>query len=523
MIFLDVCSDDELILDESNKDIKDVSDDSSDSSLKADFNETETVNIENNSMKKIPTKILSTDVDAFLKEDEYLTITLKDSDSIRLIGYTLSVDLNGVANYTTDKSGRIQIPTKGLAAGTYIAHIRFAGDDIYEESHATANVNVIKVGEICEAQDLNGLNSAISDMKKKTAEETKNTLLLYNDIKSISDKLIITIDQGKDLTINGRGHTIDLAGSSKHDHYFVGKSGDVIFKNINFINGYNKDGDKGGAISFENKAVGTIINCTFKNCWAEDHGGAIADRTGNKLTVINSTFIGNKASEDNGGAIFCEGLLYVEGCLFESNSAKVDGGAIFCKGDMRVVGSVFKSNKASGARSQCYGGAIRTEGIAYIDNSTFENNTSDDYGGAVYAKIIKINQNQNNAQDYKTFFMGNTAKDNNGGAVFCECEAYVKNAKFFGNKAYEDGGAIHGRSVTADHCLFDSNKAMGAVFSKCEDGAICSKMAAYLYNSDFLNNVAERGGAVAAQSVIMSKLHFYENKGTKGKDDIEYV
>ena len=335
--------------------------------------------------------------------------------------------------------------------------------------------------------------------------------------------MIITIDQGKDLTINGRGHTIDLTGSSGHDHYFVVKSGNVIFKNINFINGYNKDGDKGGAISFEDDAIGTIINCTFKNCWAEKHGGAIADRTGNRLTLINSTFIGYKASDDNGGAIFCEGALLAEGCLFELNSAKVDDGAIFCKGDMRVVGSVFKSNKASGARSQCYGGAVRTEGIAYIVNSTFENNTSDDYSGAVYAKIIKINQNQNNAQGYNTFFIGNTAKDNNGGAVFCECEAYVKNAKFFGNKAYEDGEAIHGRSVTADHCLFDSNKAMGAVFSKCEGGAICSKMAAYLYNSDFLNNVAERGGAVAAQSVIMSKLHFYENKGTKGKDDIEYV
>ena len=520
--FSDVCSDDELILDESNKDIKDVSDDSSDSSLKADFNETETVNIENNSMKKIPTKILSTDVDAFLKEDEYLTITLKDSDSIRLIGYTLSVDLNGVTDYTTDKRGRIRIPTKGLGVGKHIANIRFAGDDIYEESYKTANVN-IKPGEICEAQDLNGLNSAISAMKTKKVEETNNTLLLNNDIKSISKKLIITINQGKYLTIDGRGHTIDLAGSSKHDLYFVVKSGDVIFKNINFINGYNKDGDKGGAISFEDDAIGTIINCTFKNCWAEKHGGAIADRTGNRLTLINSTFIGYKASDDNGGAIFCEGALLAEGCLFELNSAKVDDGAIFCKGDMRVVGSVFKSNKASGARSQCYGGAVRTEGIAYIVNSTFENNTSDDYSGAVYAKIIKINQNQNNAQGYNTFFIGNTAKDNNGGAVFCECEAYVKNAKFFGNKAYEDGEAIHGRSVTADHCLFDSNKAMGAVFSKCEGGAICSKMAAYLYNSDFLNNVAERGGAVAAQSVIMSKLHFYENKGTKGKDDIEYV
>ena len=318
-------------------------------------------------------------------------------------------------------------------------------------------------------------------------KEHSNTLVLKQDIRSIDKKLIIKITNGKDITIDGQGHTIDLKGSSKHDHYFVVKSGNVIFKNINFINGYNKDGDKGGAISFEDKAIGTIINCTFKNCWAEDYGGAIADRTGNKLTLINSTFIGNKASDDNGGAIFCKGPMYAEGCIFEnnhaddyggaidiesdkpstfkkcifksncagddnggaifskgllniedclfnSNKAKCDGGAIFCKKDVNVIRSVFNSNKASGALAQqCQGGAILSEETVYIDNCTFENNTSDD-GGSVYADYIYINKNQDK-QSFNTFFINSKSEDNEGGALHYLYEACIKNTVFRGNNA----------------------------------------------------------------------------------------
>ena len=342
-------------------------------------------------------------------------------------------------------------------------------------------------------------------------KEHSNTLVLKQDIRPIDKKIIIKITNGKDIIIDGQGHTIDLKGSSKHDHYFVVKSGNVIFKNINFINVYNKDSDKGGAISFEDKAIGTIINCTFKNCWAEDYGGAIADRTGNKLTLINSTFIGNKASDDDGGAIFCKGPMYAEGCIFEnnhaddyggaidiesdkpstfkkcifksncagddnggaifskgllniedclfnSNKAKCDGGAIFCKKDVNVIRSVFNSNKASGALAQqCQGGAILSEETIYIDNCTFENNTSDDYGGSVYADYIYINKNQDK-QSFNTFFINSKSEDNEGGALHYLYEACIKNTVFRGNNAEWQGGAVFtmNGNLSATNCLFDS-------------------------------------------------------------------
>ncbi|WP_295615532.1 hypothetical protein [uncultured Methanobrevibacter sp.] len=341
---------------------------------------------------KVPSLIIVSNVTADWKDDDYLVLSLIDSDANPLTDVLVSVDLNGKANYTTDKNGQIKVPTKELHPGTYDAKITFGGNERCYGCSATAKVKINSFDVICDAQNLMALKSYIDAMGAKIEEGYNNVLHLQNDIQTINDKLIITINQNKDIIIDGQGHTIDLNGSNKHDHYFVVKSGHLIFRNINFINGYNKAGDKGGAISFEDNAIGTIINCTFRNCWAEDHGGAIADRTGNTLTLINSTFIGNKASDDNGGAIFCKGPLYVEDCLFESNNAKVDGGAIFCENDMDVIRSVFNFNKASGAKAhQCYGGAICAKGTVYIDNSTFENNTSKDYGGAVYAKNIYVN------------------------------------------------------------------------------------------------------------------------------------
>ena len=108
----------------------------------------------------------------------------------------------------------------------------------------------------CEAYELEDFNLYVTFMDKSGTDsaeiireklseryqviipkEHSNTLVLKQDIRPIDKKIIIKITNGKDIIIDGQGHTIDLKGSSKHDHYFVVKSGNVIFKNINFING----------------------------------------------------------------------------------------------------------------------------------------------------------------------------------------------------------------------------------------------------------------------------------------------
>ncbi len=57
----------------------------------------------------------------------------------------ITVDLGtGAKTYNTNTNGQITIPTKDLPAKTYVANIRFNGDDNYMPSNATAKITINK-------------------------------------------------------------------------------------------------------------------------------------------------------------------------------------------------------------------------------------------------------------------------------------------------------------------------------------------------------------------------------------------
>ena len=212
--------------------------------------------------------------------------------------------------------------------------------------------------------------------------------------------------------------------------------------NLKIINGHNDDNAEGGAIHIDGSAQYTIINCTFNNNWADNYGGAIYNGVNKPITIINSTFNNNKVDDEDGGAIYSMGDVYIENSIFKSNIAYVHGGAIFCY-NAYITNCLFDSNNADGAiSSQCGGGAIYCTNDLTVDNSTFKNNHASDYGGAVFAKNINVNNNQVSNQPYNSFFINNKAEDNDGGAIYLKENSYVKNAIFTDNKALEDGGAI---------------------------------------------------------------------------------
>ena len=96
-------------------------------------------------INKRPTNITALDVSTVYGADDYLVVTLKDFQGYNLTGKTVSVDLNGVEEYTTDDNGQIKVPTKALSANNYVAAITFDGtNDNYDTSNASANVTVAK-------------------------------------------------------------------------------------------------------------------------------------------------------------------------------------------------------------------------------------------------------------------------------------------------------------------------------------------------------------------------------------------
>ena len=230
--------------------------------------------------------------------------------------------------------------------------------------------------------DINPTNLYLLTLLIDSAPEG-STIDLFSDYATIKDKMILKVS--KDLIIDGHGHTIDLAGSSKHDHYFKVTDGAVTFKNIKFINGYNKDDDDGGAILFKSSSPCTVINCSFENCWAENKGGAIAVTNGKTLTVKDSNFLNNKASDDAGGAIWIKKNAIIENCYFEGNEADGNGAAIYSQDKLTLSNCGFENNIVHG--NKYFGVDVYILGDLTLsssnDNKEKDNATKDDDDGEV--------------------------------------------------------------------------------------------------------------------------------------------
>jgi predicted outer membrane repeat protein len=138
---------------------------------------------------------------------------------------------------------------------------------------------------------------------------------------------------------------------------------------------------------FETASAGnlTITGLTLTN-GAGFSGGAISG-TG-PVTVSNSTFSGNNASDGDGGAIFNNAaVLTVGNTTFTGNATVGRGGAIASEGEseasnraLTVTGSTFSGNQANTDGGGIY---TNTNNATVVINSTFNNNSSKK-GGAIY-------------------------------------------------------------------------------------------------------------------------------------------
>ncbi|WP_407411558.1 right-handed parallel beta-helix repeat-containing protein [Methanobrevibacter sp.] len=95
-------------------------------------------------VNKVSTNLTAAGVTATYNVNKYLIIKLTDGQGNPLANSTVTVDLNGVKNYTTDENGQIKIKVSNMVPKTYSAKISYAGNDTYIGSNATAKVVVKK-------------------------------------------------------------------------------------------------------------------------------------------------------------------------------------------------------------------------------------------------------------------------------------------------------------------------------------------------------------------------------------------
>ena len=262
----------------------------------------------------------------------------------------------------------------------------------------------------------------------------------------------ITIN--KDITIDGKGHTIDAKNLGRI--FSIGEGFTVTLTNATLING---KADKGGAIY---------------------NDGSL---------TLSDVKLSDNAADSYGGAVFNNGHLVVGNSVFDSNdivnrgSASVDygGAAIYnwYDGVLTVSGSNFTNNIKNYKNGDRLVGAVATIGDATISDSCFVNNAGR-WGGAISASGYLIA-----GDDVNTLTVsGSTFKENGG--------------------LYGAGIFVAGSDFTVSDCVFDKNTAFGKgnMTPNNNNGAAIvvtdtgKDITGAITGSNFTNNKAQYGGAI---------------------------
>ncbi len=263
-------------------------------------------------------------------------------------------------------------------------------------------------------------------------------------------------------------------------------NGGVVFKQ-------NHAGDYGGAVICQGASV-NINAATFTGNTANSHGGALYcsikgdEESSAKLTITNSTLDGN-VTDFSGGGLYLTGThAYFENVTFSANHSKATA-------------------NSSGARYG--GGAIYSTGsYVEINEASFLNNTSDNYGAALeahtYSKFVlnKITTSGNHA----------TA---NGGFLFANSsETKLYNSAIRGNKTDSQGGAAYLTNNATLHAYittFENN------YAKNNGGALLiytGAVTSLLHSCVFLDNTSENyGGAIYISKASVLETYNLSAKG----------
>lgn len=240
-------------------------------------------------------------------------------------------------------------------------------------------------------------------------------------------------------TIDGGGK-ITLSGSFSSRLFVVNSGIHLTLKNISLINGYNSDGNGGGAVY--NTGTLALDNVTIQNMPDSGfNGGAIS--TVGSLNIANSTFFNNKAL--NGGAIYANGsgaIISISASRFEENKATGTvqntngfGGAIYAKngGQVNIGDTLFYKNTANDGGALYIGSPNET---LNLQTSELRENSARHLGGAL------LNGSTSSLTDV-TIDNNSLTGISSGGGIFNYANLTLLRVTLSNNKGYNGAGIVN--------------------------------------------------------------------------------
>jgi predicted outer membrane repeat protein len=261
------------------------------------------------------------------------------------------------------------------------------------------------------------------------------------------------------LTINADPDT-GLFGHTTDPIMTIAAGANVTINNLQFQDTFTTSSciESRGNLTMQNIAV---FLCSGNR-------GAAIHQIGGKLTIVNSGISGNEASE-NGGCLAMEGgQLSLQNVDFSFCDAAGDGGAIWLSNTTAKIVGIggeahepslnIMSNQATGSGGGIFavggkvaleaaivsdnvattgnGGGIEASAPLTVTNSVFENNTSFDDGGGIFA------QPPGKLSVIGSSIIGNNSNEGDGGGIAAETTFSLINDTLFGNRSNQNGGAI---------------------------------------------------------------------------------
>ncbi|WP_400247197.1 Ig-like domain repeat protein [Methanobrevibacter smithii] len=353
----------------------------------------------------------------------------------------------------------------------------------------------------------------------KTFTDLQNAIGLVTGTLTLNQNVALTTKEAadftngitinKDITIDGKGHTIDAKNLGRI--FSIGEGFTVTLTNATLING---KATEGGAIY--NDGSLTLSDVKLSDNAADSYGGAVFNN--GELVVSDSVFDSNdivnrgSASVDYGGAAIYNwygGTLTVSGSNFTNNIKNYKNGdnlvgAIATIGNATVSGSNFVNNSGR------WGGAISTAGYLLagddvntltVSGSTFKENGGL-YGAGIFVAGSDFTVSDCVFDKNSAFGKGNMTPNNNNGAAIVvtdtgkDITGIITDSNFTNNKAHFSGAVdICEGKITIKNSIFVNNSAEYCAGAIAVDSQI-NKPAVEIINSKFDSNSAEYGGAI---------------------------
>ena len=326
-------------------------------------------------------------------------------------------------------------------------------------------------------------------------------------------KEIVTIDRSLNVKGAGAGNTI-IDGQKKGSVLTLNRANtDVTLSGISIIGGH---AEYGGGIF--NDARLTVKDSTISGNTATN-GGAIYNNLGGVLNINDGTIIHDNTVIYNGGGIYSDGILNLNGGSIDHNTAMY-GGGVFCW-SLSSGTSVFNQNGGSISYNSAilgddprqpwvhggYGGGVFADGINGIYNlngGTVDNNVAASYGGGLYNSGT-VTQNGGSIDHNKAVNAGGICNDEQGRVTLNAGSVDHNIANLAGGGIVNNGMLnLNGASISYNNAAFG--------------GGIDTDGSLNLNSGSVDHNIANThgGGILSAGTAIFNGGSISNNQATAG-------